>query len=520
MKIRLQSIKGRVADPLYNLAKMEEAIRRAKKDEVDLLVFPSDSIASYNLGSIEKNEDFVAARDEAYSKIYNRVDGMATSGKMKIAFHDRSLSFKDFEIEIDSEAELESVEKSFRRGEIAKANSFGENHICIVCKGKGTEPATQGVYSNAKIVAVDGKIIVNDFDQDVVDVVLGDVAKRFPYFPNIDTWPQDELDAIYSRIIRMQGEGLIAKLESMNRHKICLGVSGGLDSAVSLVACAKAFKDHGLPLTDIIAVTMPGLGTTKRTYDNAYKLMKSLGVTIEEIDLRPILKEHLKNISQPEGKFDVTYEQCQSRERTQVLLDIANRDNAVMIGTGCMSEFALGWMTYGGDHLSMYAINVGLPKSMVKAYARWISSRFEEEWGKDLCDVVRDIVEGPVSPELLPIDDKGEQHEKTESIIGDYAVLDFWIYHIVKDGWGIRKLFEKAKETFYEYDEKKLFGWLKTFCLRFFTRQYKKNCYGDGLQLLDWSVSPFTGFQMPSDVGDFVWKAEIDKLEKELEEKA
>lgn len=509
MKIRLVSINGKLNDPIYNESLMEEATEKALEDGIELLVFPSNSLSGVSIGEIRNNEAYRAALHKAEKNFFIFSTEVMNKNNISICFDCSNQIVNGISFEIRSYAEPVQIDHFFETREEVLEPMDGT--FRIVCQGKGTESTCKCVYSNLKMVIYNNKIVASNLkdNADILDFDTTDILTKYPYLENISN-----LDEMFKKILDIQADGLYGKMKSMNRYKICLGVSGGLDSTVSLLVCVEAFKKYGLPLSDILGVTMPGLGTTERTYKNALTLMKELGISIEDIDLRPLLKTHLVNISQPEGKFDVTFEQTQSRERTQVLLDIANRDNSIMIGTGCMSEFALGWMSYGGDHLSMYAINIGLPKTVVKMYAKWFIDR---TYPSLLSETIKDILEGPVSPELLPIDDKGQQHEKTESIIGDYAVQDFFIYYMVKENISIHRLFCLAKAAFPEYEPKQLLKWLKIFTTRFFTRQFKKNCYGDGLQIFSYSVSPFTGFEMASDIGNDLWAREIEELEKELE---
>lgn len=505
MKIRLASIDGKLNDPLYNELMMEDVVKQAIKDEIKLLVFPSNSLSGSSIGDIRNNEYYQQTYFQAKEKLVELIDKVYNKNYMTIVFDSQDVNIGNTSFEIISYTEPVEIDNFFETREEVLAPMTTK--FRILCQGKGTESTCKCIYSNLKMVIYNNKVIAKE-DGNILDFDTDNIVSKWPYLDNIKDY-----NAMFKKILDMQADGLYGKMKSMNRFKICLGISGGLDSTVSLLVCVEAFKKYGLPLKNILGVTMPGLGTTERTYHNALILMEELGISIEDIDLRPLLRTHLKNISQPEGKFDVTYEQTQSRERTQVLLDIANRDNAIMIGTGCMSEFALGWMTYGGDHLSMYAINIGLPKTVVKMYAQWFINKY---YPSVLSSTVEDILHGPVSPELLPIDEKGVQHEKTENIIGDYAVQDFFIYHMVKNNVSIHHLFDLAKKAFPEYTPVQLLEWLQIFTTRFFTRQFKKNCYGDGLQIFSYSVSPFTGFEMASDIGNDIWQIEIEEIKKDL----
>lgn len=525
MKIRLASIDGKLGDPSYNESLMEEEVQKAVKDNVDIIFFPINSIDSNSIDSLRGNSKYIEIKENAITKFKDFVSKVREKNNITVMYDEsREFYFQDKLFKLFDEGCEQSLEflQNAEDHYISKCDS--ETDFVIVCHGRGTESTCMEIYSNLKMIIYHGKVLatnrytdsnVLDFDFDELKTKAG---SKTPYLDDI----KDKNQMFYD-ITNAQSVGLYNKMKSMNRYKIVIGISGGLDSAVSLLSCVECFKKYHLPLTDIIGVTMPGLGTTERTYKNALQLMKDLGITIRDIDLKPLLRTHLKNIDQPEGKFDVTFEQCQSRERTQVLLDLANRDNAIMIGTGCMSEFALGWMSYGGDHLCMYAIDIGLPKTVVKMFAQHYIDLYNgySITSKDspslrIASVVRDILDGPVSPELLPIDEKGEQHEKTESIIGDYKVQDFFIYHMTVNNVSIKELYNMTCYVFTEYSHACILKWLEIFTLRYFTRAYKKNCYGDGLQLFKFSVSP-SYYHVPSDVDYSIWKKEIDELKAELE---
>lgn len=305
------------------------------------------------------------------------------------------------------------------------------------------------------------------------------------------------IEKVCRRVIRIQELAIIEKMRYMNRDKLIIGVSGGLDSTVALLACCSALRSMDIPLTNIIGVTMPGPGTTKRTYRNSIDLMKTVGVDLREIDITQAVKVHLKNIKHPDGLYDITYEQTQSRERTKILMDLANQENGIVIGTGDMSEIALGWMSYSGDQISMYGINSGIPKTVIKHLANYYVKNLS---GKER-DILQDIVNTPVSPELLPVDENGEQRQKTENLVGPYIVHDFYLYYFVKYGYTPEKILKLSSIAFQgQYNEEQLRAWMITFITRFYTRQFKRTCFPDGCKVFDVYLSPRTGWKMPSDV--------------------
>lgn len=305
------------------------------------------------------------------------------------------------------------------------------------------------------------------------------------------------IDIICSRIINIQCRAIIQKMRYSNRNKVIIGISGGLDSTIALLACYNAFKTGNIPLSNIIGVTMPGPGTTARTYKNSCMLMKVLGVTSINIDIKDTVMAHLKNINHPEMLFDITYEQTQSRERTKILMDLANQKNGIVIGTGDMSEIALGWMSYSGDQISMYGLNCGIPKSVIKHLMEYYISKACNE----LKEVLQDIINTPVSPELLPLDVNGRQKQETENLIGPYMIQDFYLYYFVKFGYCVEKILKLAYGAFGEqYSYCQLKTWMEIFVKRFYTRQFKRTCFPDGCQVFDVSLSPRNGWKMPSDV--------------------
>ena len=268
------------------------------------------------------------------------------------------------------------------------------------------------------------------------------------------------------------------KLEDLKGKTVGVCVSGGLDSTLALIVTVKAMQLLNRPLTDILAVTMPCFGTTKRTHSNSEILCNLLGVDFKEVDITKSVKQHFDDIGQNENDFDVTYENSQARERTQVIMDIANKQGGLVIGTGDLSELALGWATYNGDHMSMYAVNAGVPKTFIRHIVNFVAQNSED----DLKNVLLDILATPVSPELLPADDKGEIAQKTEDLVGPYELHDFFIYYTVRYGFSPKKIFRLANIAFNnKYDETILKKWLAVFAKRFVTQQFKRSCLPDGI---------------------------------------
>ena len=310
-------------------------------------------------------------------------------------------------------------------------------------------------------------------------------------------------------VFDIQIHGLIQRLKAAHIKKVVIGISGGLDSTLALLVASMAYQKLGYPSKDIIAVTMPCFGTTSRTKNNALKMMEELNVTSLTVDISDAVKQHFKDIHHDENVHDVTYENCQARERTQVLMDIANQEGGIVIGTGDLSEVALGWSTYNGDHMSMYAVNVSVPKTLVRYLVDYVSSLYV---GKPLHDTLQDILNTPVSPELLPAKDN-EIVQKTEDIVGPYELHDFFLYHHARFHYESRKLYRIACHTFKEqYDKQTIKKWLTTFYRRFFTQQFKRSCIPDGPKVGSVALSPRGDLRMPSDANVELWLKECEQL--------
>lgn len=304
-------------------------------------------------------------------------------------------------------------------------------------------------------------------------------------------------------IVRIQCVGLATRLSAIGCRQLVIGVSGGLDSTLALLVAARAFDMLGLARTGIQAITMPGMGTGSRTKTNADRLMEALGVTAHEIAIGPAVRQHFADIGQDENTHDVTYENCQARERTQILMDFANKVGGIVLGTGDMSEAALGFSTYNGDHMSMYNVNCSVPKTLVKSLVRYLS---EQDFDGAVRDICRDVIDTPISPELLPVT-AGELQQRTEDILGDYALHDFFLYHMMDSGSGPDRLRLMARQAFDGvYDAGQIDRQLATFMRRFFAQQFKRNCVPDGPKVGSISLSPRGDLRMPSDMSGVLWR--------------
>ena len=318
-------------------------------------------------------------------------------------------------------------------------------------------------------------------------------------------------------IFMIQAMGLKKRLEHTHAATAVVGISGGLDSTLALLVMVKAFDLIGKDHKDIVAVTMPGFGTIDRTYDNAVSLIKSLGATFREVSIVDSVRVHFKDIGQDEAVHDVTYENGQARERTQILMDIANKSGGMVIGTGDMSELALGWATYNGDHMSMYGVNASVPKTLVRHLVCYYADTCADE---TLQKVLYDVLDTPVSPELLPPED-GKISQKTEDIVGPYELHDFFLYYILRFGCTPKKIYRLANYAFAgTYDTETIQKWLKTFYRRFFSQQFKRSCLPDGPKVGTVAVSPRGDLRMPSDASARIWMEELEHLDDEEQSKS
>ena len=317
------------------------------------------------------------------------------------------------------------------------------------------------------------------------------------------------------RILSIQANGLKKRITAAWAKKIVLGISGGLDSTLALLVMARAMDLLQRPRTDIIAVTMPCFGTTVRTKTNATVLCEELGVDFRTVNIFDAVNQHFKDIGHDPAVRDVTYENAQARERTQVIMDIANDEGGMVVGTGDFSELALGWATYNGDHMSMYSVNGNVPKTLVRELTAYVAASEMEKGNTKLAEALYDILGTPVSPELLPADGEGKIAQKTEDLVGPYELHDFFLYYLLRYGFTPAKLFRMARYSLGEtYDDATILKWLETFHRRFFTQQFKRSCLPDGPAVFGISASPRGGWVMPSDAVSSLWMAEINELKE------
>lgn len=358
---------------------------------------------------------------------------------------------------------------------------------------------------NTFIVNTDCKGFESEFSLKLEETKLQFIPARTPFVPTV----KYDLDSRCEEILTMQAVGLTTRLKHIGCKNVVIGLSGGLDSTLALIVTVHAYERLGLDKKGIHCITMPCFGTTDRTYTNACKLAEAYGTTLEEINIKASVSQHFEDIGQDSNNHDVTYENGQARERTQILMDKANMLGGIVIGTGDLSELALGWATYNGDHMSMYAVNSSIPKTLV----RWLVAY---EFGRTegiLSSTLRDILDTPVSPELLPPDDEGKISQKTEDLVGPYELHDFFLYYMLRFGFSPSKIYRLARKSFeYYYEPEVILKWLKKFYWRFFSQQFKRSCMPDGPKVGTVTLSPRGDFRMPSDAAVNLWIKEIETI--------
>lgn len=404
----------------------------------------------------------------------------------------------------------------------------GELGVAFVIAGAGDgESGTDGIYAAPRLVAQSGRTVAEAplFSADILYAEIepraavkteretenaSSVPRRFPFIPEDET----ERCEACALALEIQARALALRMERAYARHAVIGVSGGLDSTLAVLAAVKAAKLRGLSSDSVIAITMPCFGTTERTKSNALALARELGCTVRTVDIKAAVTQHFKDISHGEDDYDVVYENAQARERTQVLMDVANGVGGLVVGTGDLSELALGFATYNGDHMSMYCVNGSVPKTLMRAIITYAAHLAKKEGRARLFDVLFDVVNTPVSPELLPTEN-GENSQHTESIVGPYELHDFFLYHTVKYGTSPSKIYKLATEVFSEYSADSIGKYLEVFVRRFFSQQFKRSCMPDGPRVTEISLSPRGSWQMPSDASAALWRADIPQESKQ-----
>lgn len=422
-------------------------------------------------------------------------------------------------------------------GYIYSGSGFGESTQDVVYGGNAM------IYENGRLIAeaerfsMNEQLIISQIDIErlraerrtnstYVNAQRGNVAsildahsitpRDFVLLREIDPHPfipqSKDMKNSCDEILNIQVSGLAKRILHTNSKNVVLGISGGLDSTLALLVCVKTFDKLGLSRKGIIGVTMPGFGTTDRTYHNAIALMENLGVTIKEINIAKAVMQHFEDIGHDPKVHDVTYENAQARERTQILMDLTNQIGGFVVGTGDLSELALGWATYNGDHMSMYGVNASVPKTLIQYLVRYVAEEMEGD-DKKGAEVLLDVLDTPISPELTPADEKGNIKQKTEDLVGPYELHDFFLYYFLRFGFSPRKIFLLAQHAFEgKYDDDTIKKWLTTFVRRFFSQQFKRSCMPDGPKVGSVSLSPRGDWRMPSDAMSTLWMEECKNL--------
>ena len=462
-----------------------------------------------------------------------------------------SLALKGAEIILNPSANTESIGKyDYLRQLVAQQSArsicgyvlsscgFGESTTDVVFGGNGLIYENGALLATANRFSLKEQLIISEIDVERIrnerranttfsanmtqclkestthistefvnqrDLILTRPIDASPFVPK-----GDMLNQRCEEIFEIQVMGLAKRLIHTNCKTVVVGISGGLDSTLALLVCVKTFDKLGFSRKGIVGITMPGFGTTDRTYNNALHLMSSLGITIHEISIKDACIQHFKDIDHDMTKHDVTYENSQARERTQILMDFANKVNAMVIGTGDLSELALGWATYNGDHMSMYGVNASIPKTLVKYLVNWVALNGVDYESRN---TLLDIVDTPISPELIPADEQGNIKQKTEDLVGPYELHDFFIYNFMRFGFRPSKIYFLACTAFRgEYNEETIKKWLTTFCRRFFQQQFKRSCLPDGPKVGSVGLSPRGDWKMPSDACATLWLKECEEL--------
>lgn len=362
----------------------------------------------------------------------------------------------------------------------------------------------------------------------IIDAFPKEMEREFNLERTISPHPfipaMEDMEVSCEEIFNIQVMGLVKRLVHTHAETAVIGISGGLDSTLALLVCVKAFDRLKRSRKGIVGVTMPGFGTTGRTYNNAMELMRSLGITVKEVSIVDAVTQHFEDINHDISVHDVTYENSQARERTQVLMDMANKLNGMVVGTGDLSELALGWATYNGDHMSMYGVNASVPKTLIRYLVNYVAQREVDDRS---AQTLQDIIDTPISPELIPADEMGNIQQKTEDLVGPYELHDFFLYYFLRFGFSPKKIFMLAKNAFIEnkskrvklgpndpetYDEETIKKWLRVFVRRFFSQQFKRSCLPDGPKVGSVSLSPRGDWRMPSDAMAAMWMQDAENM--------
>ena len=461
------------------------------------------------------------------------------------------LALSGAEVIVNLSASNETIGKRVYRRELVTHQSASLNCVYAYCSAGSTESTQDLIFSGQSLIAENGKLLAETKEAIATDYLLvqdcdlgkvradrrknrsyADTTARYAadarIIPTRDgllrsdgmIYPLEKLPFVPAQrqnriqrcmeIFQMQVAGLKQRLAVIGNPSAVIGISGGLDSTLALLVAVEAMRQLGRPATDVYGVTMPCFGTSDRTYNNSWELMRTLGISCKEINIKEAVSLHFSDIGHDSSIHDGTYENSQARERTQILMDYASVVKGIVVGTGDLSELALGWCTYNGDHMSMYGVNASIPKTLI----RWMIDAISEmpEFAASR-PVLQDILDTPISPELLPPDAEGKIAQHTEDLVGPYALHDFYLYYTLRFGYAPRKVYTLACRAFEgDFDGETIKKWLKTFYRRFFTQQFKRSCLPDGVKVGSVSLSPRGDWRMPSDASARLWLDEVDSL--------
>ena len=517
VKMKLAAATPRVwlADVRKNYEQAVGLLEQAENQGAKMIVFPPHFLTGATCGVLSGQKLLAEAEQKALWQLKQ----LAAEKGLDLVCE--SCSMEGLEIICDCVPEM--VTRYRKVKEQIAVKSSAERKAYVYCPSGYGESTADGIYAGGSLIYCNGhllaagerflresSIVFADIDTSIepeFNQIEPDkpATRRHPFIPE----DKEELAQRCDDILRIQTTGLVARMEFIKATKAVIGISGGLDSTLALLVTCLAFDELAIPRENIIAVTMPGLGTSNRTKGNALALMEALGVTSREISIVAAVEQHFKDIGHDPSVLNVTYENAQARERTQILMDLANEYGAFVVGTGDMSEIALGWCTFNGDHMSNYGVNCGVPKTLMREIVSHAArTRFAVACGA----VLMDIVDTPVSPELIP-GEGGEIGQKTEEVLGPYELHDFFLYHLVRHGRTPREIYREAWHAFYyQYDDAAIKACLKTFIRRFFGQQFKRSCSPEGPCVGSVSLSPRTSWPMPSDAFNTLWMEELENL--------
>ena len=520
------------ADCAYNVEHLVALAHKASAAGADITLFPSLCLTGATCGNLTTLPSLREEADRQLTAFMQQTaslrgtfivslpcgsDAVLTlaisrSTIVSRALDDEALPLLDGDVLVvpDATPDVAGHYVRLRRTLLARSE---EEHRAIVYANCGFgESTTDYVFGGGALIVSNGKLLAEarrfSFDEQLITATIdldalcaAQAVSATPFLPD-----DQSKDDYFEEILDMQATALATRLVRINCRKVVLGISGGLDSTLALLVCVRTFDRLGYDRSGILGITMPGFGTSGRTYRNALALMQGLGITLQEIPIREACTQHFNDIGLDPAARDVTYENSQARERTQILMDLSNKVGGIVVGTGDLSEIALGWCTFGGDHMSMYGVNGSIPKTLMQHLVRHIAHTTTDE---TVSNTLIDIVETPISPELVP-------EQMTENSIGPYELHDFFLWHFITRHASPRRIFLMARQVFGgtkgRYTDDELKHWLRTFFRRFFSQQFKRSCMPDGPQITDISLSPRGAWSMPSDVAATQWIKECDTL--------